>query len=68
MEIVSPTRKQTNLNVTEESAINKNEKPETVAIVQEKVPQGHPLVRAELVKQSRRAQALGSDEPGFQCT
>lgn len=39
----------------EERGRNKNRKQRIVAF-QEKIPQGHPLIRAELVKQSRRAQ------------
>lgn len=62
---ISSTRKQTNLNAMEERGRNKNRKQRIVAF-QEKIPQGHPLIRAELVKQSRRAQT-GVRWLGFKC-
>ena len=48
------------------SVINKNRKPKTIAIYQEKISQRHLLIRTEPMKQSRRTQTLESDEPGFQ--
>lgn len=38
-----------------------------MAVSQEKIPQGHPLIKAELLKQNRRAKTLVSDEPGLKC-
>lgn len=59
METISPTRNQTNQNVTEE---RKNRKLKTLATIKGKTQ--HPPLKAEFPKQSRITN-FGSNQPGF---